>query len=199
MIFSVLFVSCHSHPQLKAIKIGNQIWMSENLTSDRFRNGDEIQQAKTKEEWILLASEGKPAWCYPMFNVEYEKGFGKLYNWYAVTDPRNLAPKGWHIPADEEWKQLTDYLGGEVMAAYQLRTTGLDNDKQNETGFSGTAGGGCRGDGAYFDFGSSGYWWTSTESGKESAWTRQLNYSRFVVNSLSLPKQTGLSVRCIKN
>ncbi|HLP72894.1 MAG TPA: fibrobacter succinogenes major paralogous domain-containing protein [Bacteroidales bacterium] len=197
LVFSFLASSCKPHPS--AIRIGDQIWMNENLSSDHFRNGDEIQQAKTAEEWLLLTKERKPAWCYPMDNADNGISYGKLYNWFAVADPRGIAPKGWHVPRDEEWTQLTDYYGGEVMAAYQLRTTGLSNDKQNETGFSGRAAGARRINGTFFDFGANAYWWTATESNKEIAWTRQLNYSRCVVNSLTVPKKAGLSVRCIKD
>lgn len=90
-----------------SITIGNQIWMLPNLNVSRFRNGDLIQEAIFDEDWKRLGEEGKPAWCH--YDNDLNKGevFGKLYNWYAVNDPRGLAPKGWHIPTDEEWTIFT--------------------------------------------------------------------------------------------
>ena len=90
--------------------IGEQIWMTKNLNLEKFRNGDPIPQVKTQAQWKKAREEKKPAWCY--YNNDPVNGvkFGKLYNWFAVTDPRGLAPKGWHIPNEEEWKQLVKYL-----------------------------------------------------------------------------------------
>ncbi len=95
----------------KSVEIGTQTWMTENLNVSTFRNGDPIPEAKTNEEWGKAEKEGKPAWCY--YNNDPKNGtkYGKLYNWYAVNDPRGLAPTGWHIPTDEEWKKLENYLG----------------------------------------------------------------------------------------
>ena len=98
--------------QTKEIKIGQQVWMVENLNVDKFRNGEIIPEAKTDAEWKKAAENKQAAWCY--YNNDSSNGtkYGKLYNWYAVNDPRGLAPKGWHIPSDKEWTDLTDYLGG---------------------------------------------------------------------------------------
>ena len=95
----------------KTINIGNQIWMVENLNVDKFRNGDPIPHCKTIEEWTEAGYEGKPAWCYYENNTEKGNIYGKLYNWYAVNDPRRLEPAGWHVPTDEEWKVLEMVLG----------------------------------------------------------------------------------------
>jgi uncharacterized protein (TIGR02145 family) len=97
----------------KSVIIGNQSWMAENLNTSKFRNGDPIPEVKTDEEWAKALKEGRPAWSY--YDNDQKKGakYGKLYNWYAVNDPRGLAPIGWHIPTDNEWTALTDYLGGE--------------------------------------------------------------------------------------
>jgi uncharacterized protein (TIGR02145 family) len=86
-------------------------WSPKNLDVDKFRNGDIIPEAKTNEEWKLAGKTGKPAWCYYDNNPENGKEYGKLYNWFAVTDPRGLAPKGFHIPTSQEWKNLEDVLG----------------------------------------------------------------------------------------
>jgi uncharacterized protein (TIGR02145 family) len=197
LIFSCAFASCKQN-HIQSIRIGNQTWMSMNLSTDHFRNGDEIPQAKTKEEWLTMCREGKPAWCYPMLNGEIQESYGKLYNWFAVKDPRGLAPDGWRIASDEDWSQLTDYLGGEGIAAFSLRTTGLNDNQQVESGFSGYPTGACKSDGTVFGFGSSAYWWTATETNRDNAWMRQLSYSPCSLNSLAYPKQAGMAVRCVK-
>jgi len=85
------------------IKIGKQVWTVQNLNVERYRNGDLIPQIKDENK---LQNTTTGAWCYFWNNKEKDKLFGKLYNWYAVTDPRGLTPKGWHIPNDNEWLEL---------------------------------------------------------------------------------------------
>ncbi len=103
--------------------MGKQVWMAKNLDVDKFRNGDRIPQAKTNEDWKKAGENQEPAWCYYDNDREYGKKYGKLYNWYAVSDPRGLAPKGWHVPTDEEWLKLTDYLGGDKVAGTKMKST----------------------------------------------------------------------------
>jgi clan AA aspartic protease (TIGR02281 family) len=93
---------------LKGVKIGNQTWSSENLDVSTFRNGDVIPEVKSSEEWELLFMNHQPAWCY--YNNDEGLMLGKLYNWYAVIDPRGLAPKGWKIPSVKDWEILIKYL-----------------------------------------------------------------------------------------
>ena len=96
----------------KTVKIGNQVWMAENLNVDKFRNGELIPEAKTNEEWRKAGENRQPAWCYYDNDPENGRYYGKLYNWYAVSDSRGLAPKGLHVPSEAEWLTLIDYLGG---------------------------------------------------------------------------------------
>jgi uncharacterized protein (TIGR02145 family) len=95
----------------KSVKIGSQTWMSENLNVSTFRNGDPIPEAKSNEEWKRAGENKQPAWCYYENDPKNGVKYGKLYNWYAVNDSRGLAPTGWHISSDAEWKVLKDYLG----------------------------------------------------------------------------------------
>ena len=90
----------------KTVKIGEHIWMAENFDGTRFRNGDLIPQAKTVEEWRKAATEKRPAWCYKFYG---EKEKNKLYNIWAALDPRGLAPKGWHLPKNDEVDSLIAY------------------------------------------------------------------------------------------
>jgi uncharacterized protein (TIGR02145 family) len=179
------------------VKIGKQEWMDRNLSTSRFRNGDPIPEAKTPEEWLMYTLEGKPVWCVQKNDPDNIQLYGKLYNWYAVNDERGLAPKGWHIPTDDEWKAMTDYLGGEVAAALTLRSSGLASE--NGTGFKGLAAGCCNSSGAFGGVGSYGYWWTGSEANASSVWARQLNYVICSINSLAYDKNYGMSVRCIKD
>jgi uncharacterized protein (TIGR02145 family) len=95
----------HSIQTLQDVTIGSQIWMSKNLNVEKFRNGEIIPHASTISEWKKAAVNKQPAWCYYGYNPDNSQKFGKLYNWFAVNDPRGLAPIGWHVPTHEEWKK----------------------------------------------------------------------------------------------
>lgn len=199
-VLVLLCIFLFSCTQVETVQFGDQVWMSENLSSEKFRNGERIPEAKTKSEWERFCREGKPAWCYPMNNKDNHEKYGKLYNWYAVSDPRGIAPAGFHVASDEEWKALTDFFGGEIFAALQLRVASQPRAADDgKYGFSGLPAGVCKGDGSFFGFGSKGYWWTSTEANDKYAWIRQLDYTQSAINSLTFDKQSGLSVRCIKD
>jgi uncharacterized protein (TIGR02145 family) len=90
---------------------GGRSWMRENLNVTRFRNGDPIPEAKTLQEWRMLGEQGSPAWCHVAFEPGNDSRYGKLYNGYAVTDPRGLAPEGWGIPSRTDWEALLAALG----------------------------------------------------------------------------------------
>ena len=96
---------------LKSVKIGTQIWTAENLNVSTFRNGDTIPEARNFEELDKYIKNNQPAWCYYNFDKNNGQKYGKLYNGYAVKDPRGLALEGWHIPADPEMRQLGFELG----------------------------------------------------------------------------------------
>jgi uncharacterized protein (TIGR02145 family) len=99
----------------KTVKIGDQVWMAENLSAIKFSNGDIIPEAKTEAEWILAGKNKQPAWCYYNFDANYEATYGRLYNWYAVNDFRGLEPSGWAIPKEKDWIGLKVLLeGGDI-------------------------------------------------------------------------------------
>jgi uncharacterized protein (TIGR02145 family) len=85
---------------------GGRSWMGENLNVSRFRNGDPIPEARNVQEWQMLAERGSPAWCHVAFEPGNDSRYGKLYNGYAVLDPRGLAPEGWSIPARSDWEAM---------------------------------------------------------------------------------------------
>ncbi len=205
LITCLMLSSFVNAQNFKSIKIGNQTWMTENLNVDTFRNGDSIPQVITKEEWENTAKTKKPAWCY--YNNDSTNGvkYGKLYNWYAVNDPRGLAPIGWHIPTNKEWKELTDYLGGFKVASKKLKSKEgwfEDGNGSNESGFSALPGGRCssydQNSYIYKGIGKWGYWWSSTEYTKKTSKTRSM-HSNGTFQWLDWDKGEGMSVRCIKD
>ena len=105
------------------VAIGKQIWTSKNLDVSKFRNGEAIPLAKTNAEWESAGENQQPAWCYYENKTANGTTYGKLYNWYAVNDPRGLAPNGYHVPTDAEWTTLTDYLGGDSIAGTKMKST----------------------------------------------------------------------------
>jgi uncharacterized protein (TIGR02145 family) len=120
VVFMLGIVSL-SHAQ--TVTIGTQEWMTKNLDVTTFRNGDPIPEVKTDEEWYRASDNKLPAWCYYMNDTVNGRLYGKLYNWFAVNDPRGLAPVGYHIPSDAEWTKLTDFLGGESVAGEKMKST----------------------------------------------------------------------------
>jgi uncharacterized protein (TIGR02145 family) len=104
------------------VVIGTQTWTAINLNVATFRNGDPIPEAKSPKEWKAASDNKQAAWCYYENNAANGTKFGKLYNWYAVVDARGLAKAGWHIPTDEEWTVLFDFLGGNDVAGKKMGT-----------------------------------------------------------------------------
>ena len=182
----------------KTVKIGNQVWTSKNLDVATYRNGDVIPQVQDEN---ALGNLTTGAWCYYDYDESNGTKYGKLYNWYAVNDPRGLAPKGYHIPSDAEWTQLSDYLGGDGEAGTKMKSTSgwVENvNGTNSSGFSGLPGG-LRSSGTFNDVGYNGYWWSSTELDTGRAWPRHLFYSNGNVYRYDYNKENGFSVRCLRD
>jgi uncharacterized protein (TIGR02145 family) len=180
------------------VKIGTQVWMAENLDVSHFRNGDSITEIEDTVEWLKAGDEGKPAWCYYKSNQEFGMRYHKLYNWYAVNDPRGLAPERWHIPSTLEWADLTDYLGRENIAGKKMKSANAW-DGTNESGFTGLPGGYRNNSGEFVHNGNIGSWWSSSENDSTNAWSRSLAYGVSVVSRSFDGKRVGLSIRCIKD
>ncbi len=184
------------------VAIGKLVWMTENLNVDTFRNGEPIPEVKTNEEWQKAGKNKQPAWCYYDNDPANGKKYGKLYNWFAVNDPRGLAPEGWKIPSDEEWKTLTDHLGGKDAAGTKMKSTSgwiYNGNGTNESGFSGLPGGGRYPSGPFNFIGKDCYWWSSTENNTAIAWFRYLSYLNGGLDRKSINKGEGLSVRCLRD
>ena len=182
---------------LNTIKIGTQTWTTKNLDVTTYRNGEVIPQVQDANAWANLRTG---AWCYYENNTANGSSYGKLYNWYAVNDPRGLAPKGYHIPSDAEWTKLSDNLGDE--AGTKMKSSSGWKNNGNGTNTSGFAGlpGGCRNyNGKVSNVGATGFWWSSSEYNTYYAWYRFLNSNNGNVFRSYLNKQDGFSVRCLRD
>jgi len=169
----------------KTVKIGAQVWMSENLA--------------------YKPSTGN-YWAYDDDNSNVAK-YGYLYDWETAC---KVCPSGWHLPSDEEWTTLIDYLGGEDVAGGKIKTvgtiqagTGLWNNPNtgatNESGFAALPGGGRSNFGAFYFIGDSGGWWSATQFSASDAWARHLGTSNAQVGRDGYTKKGGCSVRCVRD
>lgn len=199
------FVTACIGQTITSVTIGKQQWQSMNLDVSTFRNGEAIPEAKTAQAWQEAGLLGKPAWCYYQNDPANGKTFGKLYNWYAVHDSRNLAPAGWHIADANEWQTLVDASGGGNSAGGKLKERGTVNwhspnsGAVNSAGFTARPGGLCDTNGRFFTLGNFAVFWTATESGPHSAWARHLSHGDTKVYLDAMSKGSGFSVRCVKD
>ena len=194
---------------VSVVTIGSQVWTSKNLDVATYRNGDVIPQVQDNKAWEYLQYTSTGAWCYYDNDASNGTKYGKLYNWYAVNDPRGLAPKGYHIPTETEWTKLIDYLGGDVEAGAKMRSTnGWYDDRSgtirdvnrgtNSSGFSGLPGGGYNGF-IHFTLGLDGNWWSSTEINPFFAKSFQLGAYTGIYRGDGRDKEHGFSVRCLRD
>ena len=188
-----------------SVKIGSQIWMNKNLNVTKYRNGDPIPEVRNKAKWATLTTG---AWCW-LNNDSANSIYGRLYNAYAVNDPRGLAPAGWHISSDSEWATLTTFLGGEGVAGGKMKSTGTieagtglwyapNLNATNISGFTGLPGGYRNYTGTFYDIGYNGDWWSS-ESSTSYAWYRSLTDGTGIIYRDSYYEQSGFSVRCVRD
>ena len=194
------------------VKIGNQTWMVENLKTTHFRDNSEINLSENT--WSNITD---PSYCWFFNNQAYKDTYGALYNWYAVNDPRGIAPEGWHVATYADWDTLIAYLGGDASSAgiklkeagnaHWTVSAGISSD--NSSGFTALPGGYRRHDNSNFaQNGNYSHFWTSGEDQANGtvAYIR-LDYNSNVFNYLTQPylfnnfesKSFGFSVRCVKD
>jgi uncharacterized protein (TIGR02145 family) len=189
-----------------SVTICGKRWMTQNLNVKTYRNGDPIPHIKDNAKW---AASTIGAYCYYQNDkLTYGATYGKLYNWYAVNDPRGLAPEGWHIPTDIEWTTLGDCLGGEAVAGGPMKEIGTTHWNSPNTGATNSSGfkglpGGFRSIDASTGMRNGGYWWSSTgdiPNGIAWAYYRQLAYTNDDLYRYSNGVgNLGFSVRCVSN
>lgn len=187
--------------EYKTLKIGSQTWMSVNLKTTKYRNGELIGTTSPSVRYIKDEVTPKYQWAYSGKDNNADV-YGRLYTWYAVTDSRGVCPSGWHVPSDAEWSVLINFLGGDVMAYSKLKETDDTHWLKYDTGtneylFTALPGGLRNSKGSFDDMGSSGCWWSATEAGTSDAWYRLMTYDNSIVSRSIFLKRNGLSVRCL--
>jgi uncharacterized protein (TIGR02145 family) len=197
------------------VKIGDQVWMKENLRTTKYRNGDEIPNVTDNVAWSSLTTG---AYCY--YNNDaatYRETYGAWYNYYAVADNRHLCPTGWHVSTDADWKILEMNLG---MTKEQADNTGFRGTTEggkmketgtvhwktpntgatNETGFTSLPSGHRYVDGSFISLGENGHFWNADSQTSVEAWHRTLEYDKSqIYRNWSAGMTNGMSVRCIKD
>jgi len=184
----------------KTIKIGNQIWMAENLKTTIFSNGEQIGNLTDITIWAGYTLD---AYCWYNNDVAFRNNYGALYNWYAVNTGK-LCPVGWHVPSSSEFSELITFLGGESAAGGKLKESGTvhwltpNTEADNESGFSALPGGYLP-SGGFRSFRTAGYWWSSAGSNSSSASFMFILSDNGSAGIDSAIKTNGMSVRCIKD
>ena len=224
----------------QTVIIGNQKWMTENLRVTRYNNEDDILSGLIDEEWENT-TEGAFA-VYPHegggvseddveginSDEEMVAAYGKLYNWYAVDEPRGLCPEGWRVPSDDDWMHLVDYLASQGFINHHAEPYGAGNALKSchqvnsplegcktpehprwnadfthhgfdEFGFSALPGGDRWADGRFTFIGGFGSWWSSSEQSSEDAWLRFISRNNGRMTTSYGSKNGGHSVRCIRD
>ncbi|MCX6383834.1 MAG: fibrobacter succinogenes major paralogous domain-containing protein [Actinobacteria bacterium] len=184
------------------VGIGNQVWMVENLKVTHYRNGDPIPDVTDGTRWSNITTG---AFCNYNNDENNVTTYGRLYNWYAVNDTRNICPTGWHIPTDAELVTLETYLGGSSVAGGKMKEAGTthwispNTDATNESGFTALPAG-CRlSNGGYLNITKDVHFWSATERNSSGAWTRYLSDDSSETFHHYGSKHYGFCVRCVKD
>jgi len=185
------------------VTIGTQTWMVENLKTKRYRNGDNVPVVNDPVSWENLTTG---ACCYYNDNSNNAGTYGLLYNWYAASDSRNIAPEGWHVPSLAEWDILINYLGGQFAASYKLKESGTmhwiqtDDNVTNASNFSALPGGSrAYNTGVYNNIGFLGSWWTSSKDANILSFCKVMFTSDGQVTLYWQDRRNGMSIRCLKD
>ena len=188
------------------IRIGTQIWMLENLTTTKFRNGELIETTNPATLPVTGDNNGPYQWAYN--GNETNAGiYGRLYSWNAVIDSRFICPVGWHIPSEAEWTILTEFLGGEEVAGGKIKESGSGLWTDPNTGATNTSGfkalpAGIHAfnTGEFQGLGKWTGWWSSTERNLYGVYCRYLNNDfAGLYTSSNYTKEYAYSIRCIRD
>jgi uncharacterized protein (TIGR02145 family) len=183
------------------VMIGTQQWMAENLRVLHYRNGEAITNVTDNTAWSNLLTG---AYCWYNNDATNYSKYGALYNWYAVNDNRKLCPAGWHVSSVTDWTTLVTYLGGLAVAGGKMKSlaanwTSPNVDAVNTSGLGALPAGFRLYNGAFGSIGGLSSWFTSTESSTSTAYQRYILNTNGTLYSGSNFKETGMSVRCIRD
>lgn len=190
----------------KTIKIGTQTWMAEDLKVTKYNDTAAIPMISNDLEWRNWEALDLPAYCLKNNDLLASKDiYGAFYNWNVVNTGK-LCPIGWHVPSENEWLALCNYLGGTGVAGRKLKETGSNHwwynqsaEATNESGFTALPGGWGTGGGSYSNIGGYGYWWSSTMTEDSNAVKFNIYCSDDGVFRYEINPGYGFSVRCIKD
>lgn len=189
----------------KTIVIGTQTWMAENLRTTKYRNGDDVPEVTGNAAWKALTT-GASCTYENTTDLDAQATYGRLYNWFAVNDSRNLAPEGWHVATEADWAALATQLGGLSVAGGKIKETGTthwnapNTSATNSAGFTALPAGRREfGDGSFINTGFNSFWWTSSPYNPDYSWYYQVNYDFASIVPANFHKQYGFSVRCVKD
>jgi len=195
-------VTDHDGNTYATVRIGNQVWMKENLNVTHYNDGEAITLVTDSEVWRELST---PGYCWYDNDPDNGKIYGALYNWHTVNTGK-LCPTGWHVPTRDEWDLMTDLFGGRNQAGGALKATGTDywdapnTGATNESGFTALpAGARSRVNGEFSNQGLTAYFWTSTYDYVYTAWPRLIFHDTVDMFSSFADQKTGMSVRCVKD
>lgn len=200
------------------VKIGTQWWMSENLRTTKFNDGSNIESTIPNSLSIVFVDTAVYQWAY-LANEAFAQIYGRLYTWYTVVDERGVCPDGWHMPTDDDWAVLTDYLvdngygnggdGVDIAKAMSSKTgflqtglTGVPGNNQemnNSSGFNAMPGGMRTLTGLFMFAGGDALYWSATESDSTEAWNRLIDFDLSFVQRNAEVKNYGYSVRCVED
>jgi uncharacterized protein (TIGR02145 family) len=171
---SIYFTDSRNGQKYRAVKVGGKTWMAENLN---YQTGN--------------------SWCYGNDNSNCNK-YGRLYTWNAA---KGACPSGWRLPSREEWKELEAVAGGSVAGKKLKAASGWSNNGNgtDEYGFSALPGGSRDADGGFYDAGDYGLWWTASEYGSGTAYSRYMAYDGDYVYEFTSNKEYGFAVRCVRD
>jgi uncharacterized protein (TIGR02145 family) len=192
----------HLYP---TVIIGDQEWMAENLVTAFYSNGDPIPNVTEAWRWSQVNNTG--AWCDYNNTPSFSKTYGKLYNWYAVADSRNICPDGWHVPSNNDFIVLSDYLGGPQVAGGKLKETGTVHWKSPNTWATNEAGFAFLPSPQRFESGNfvsednheTGYLWSTTSARYTVGWIWCVGYENRQIWNFSIDMHNGFPVRCLKD
>ena len=197
----------------ETIVVGDRCWMAENLRVTSYRNGEAVLNLVNPGDWSNLSTG---AYCEYSNDSTSVPVYGRLYNWFAVNDSRGLAPEGWHVASDAEWKELEIFLGMSQASADstgwrgtdeggQLKEAGTAHWLSPNTGGTDESGlrilpGGYRTNGGYYYYlRVYGTFWAATEYDNDLAWLRSLHYTQARITRSLSDKHFGFSVRCVRD
>jgi len=200
----------------QTVIIGNQEWMAENLRTTAFANGDPVPFIADSALWASLGTN--PGYCWYDNQSSYEVPYGKMYNWYAVDDGRNLCPVGWHVPSVNDCAQLISFLDpqtpfspGSEFAGGLMKSTGTvqqqngvwqhpNSEATNSSGFSVVPAGYRRQNSSFSNLGTTTYIWTATDNADPNrSQCYRLQHDSGWINFPNVDKTYGIAVRCVKD